>query len=73
MARAYTKTQAQRRRTRLKVLAGLTDFFGTIVGFVLILACVVVLTTLITWFRSDISQVFSSLLSPLIKALEGAG
>jgi len=69
--RGYTQKEAKRRRTNMKILAGLADFFGTVSGFVLILICVVVLTTLITWFRGDIEQVFSSLLNPLIEAFEG--
>ncbi|NLG24827.1 MAG: hypothetical protein GX558_05690 [Clostridiales bacterium] len=72
MARPYTQREVRRRRANFKILAGLTDFFGSIVNFVLILVCVVVLTTLIAWFRHDIVEVFSSLLGPLAEAFQNA-
>ena len=70
MKKGYTRREAVRRRERMMILAGIADFFGTIASFVVILLCVVVLTTLFTWFRSDIREVFSSLLGPLLNALE---
>ena len=70
MKKGYTRREAIRRRERMMILAGIADFFGTIASFVVILLCVVVLTTLFTWFRSDIQEVFSSLLGPLLNALE---
>ena len=54
------------------VLASMGDFIGTVAGFFAILACVVLLTTLITWLRGDIVQVFDSLQAPIISAFETA-
>jgi succinate dehydrogenase hydrophobic anchor subunit len=71
VARRYTSSEFRKRRAKLKALAGLVDFFGTVTGFMLVLLCIVVITTLITWFSSDIGDVFASLLSPLMEALEG--
>ena len=61
MKRGYTKKEARRRRTKFMVLASMGDFVGTVVGFFVILACVVLLTTLLTWLKGDIVQVFDSL------------
>ncbi len=72
MRRGYTKKEAQRRRTKFMVLASMGDFVGTVVGFFAILACVVLLTTLITWLRGDIVQVFDSLQAPIISAFDAA-
>lgn len=72
MRRGYTKKEARRRRTKFMVLASMGDFAGTVVGFFAILACVVLLTTLITWLRGDIVQVFDSLQAPIVSAFEGA-
>ena len=52
------------------VLASMGDFVGTVAGFFVILACVVLLTTLLTWLRGDIVQVFDSLQAPIISAFE---
>lgn len=70
MKKGYTKNEARRRRTKFMVLASMGDFLGTVVGFFVILACVVLLTTLITWLRGDIVQVFESLQAPIISAFE---
>jgi len=70
--RGYTKKEAKRRRTKFMVLASMGDFVGTVVGFFTILACVVLLTTLITWLKGDIVQVFDSLQTPIVSAFDWA-
>ena len=72
MKRGYTKKEAKRRRTKFMVLASMGDFVGTVVGFFTILACVVLLTTLITWLKGDIVQVFDSLQTPIVSAFDWA-
>lgn len=72
MKKGYTKKEARRRRTQYIVLASMGDFLGTVVGFFAILACVVLLTTLITWIKGDIVQVFDSLQAPIVSAFESA-
>ncbi len=66
--RGYTKKEANRRRTKFMVLEGMGDFVGTVVAFFVILACVVLLTTLFTWLRGDLPQVIDSLKNPIINA-----
>ena len=70
MKRGYTKKEARRRRTKFMVLASMGDFIGTVIGFFAILACVVLLTTLLTWLRGDIVQVFDSLQAPIVSAFD---
>ena len=52
------------------VLAGMGDFVGIVISFFVILACVVLLTTLITWLRGDLPQVIDNLKNPIINAFE---
>ena len=66
--RGYTKREANRRRTKFMVLEGMGDFVGTVVAFFVILACVVLLTTLFTWLKGDLPQVIDSLKNPIINA-----
>ncbi len=66
--RGYTKKEASRRRTKFMVLAGMGDFVGTVASFFVILACVVLLTTLFTWLKGDLPQVIDSLKNPIINA-----
>lgn len=54
------------------VLASMGDFVGTVVSFFTILACVVLLTSLLTWIKGDVVQVFDSLQAPIISAFETA-
>lgn len=68
--RKMTKREAKRRRTRFMILASMGDFFGTVISFFAILACVVLLTTLITWLRGDIVKVFDSLQKPIVNAFD---
>lgn len=70
MKKGYTKKEAKRRRTKFMVLASMGDFVGTVIGFFVILACVVLLTTLLTWLRGDIVQVFESLQAPIVSAFD---
>ena len=70
MKRGYTKKEARRRRTKYMVLASMGDFVGMVIGFFVILACVVLLTTLLTWLKGDIVQVFDSLQAPIISAFD---
>lgn len=70
MKKGYTKKEASRRRTRFMVLASMGDFVGTVVSFFTILACVVLLTSLLTWIKGDVVQVFDSLQAPIISAFE---
>ena len=66
--RGYTKKEASRRRTKFIVLEGMGDFVGTVVAFFVILACVVLLTTLFTWLKGDLPQVIESLKNPIVNA-----
>lgn len=72
MKRGYTKKEAQRRRTKFMVLASMGDFIGTVVSFFAILACVVLLTTLLSWLKGDVGQVLDSLQAPIVSAFETA-
>ncbi len=66
--RGYTKQEANRRRMKFQVLEGMGDFLGTVLAFVVILLCIIVITTLITWLRGDLPKVIDSILKPLMEA-----
>ena len=66
--RGYTRKEASRRRTRFMVLEGMRDFVATIAAFLVIIVCIVLLSTLFTWLRGDLPQVIDSLTEPIISA-----
>ena len=66
--RGYTKKEASHRRAKFMVISGMGDFFGTMISFFVILACIVLLTTLFTWLKGDLPQVIDSLKNPIMDA-----
>ena len=69
MAKYMTKREAMRKRAWFRALSGLADFFASIGSVIVILLCVVLLTQLFVWLRSDIAQTFYSLESVAISAI----
>ena len=53
MARFITRKEAEGRKFRLRVFAGMFDFLATIGSLILIFACVALLASLVTWIRND--------------------
>ena len=62
MAKIYTRQEARRRRVNYQVFAGIYDFLGAVAGIVVIIACALVLSTLINWMVRDGQTSFKSLL-----------
>ena len=61
MARIYTRSEVKRRRVNFQIFAGIYDFIGVVAGIVVIIACVVLLTALISWIIRDSRDSFASL------------
>ena len=61
MARFVTKKEAEGRKFRLRVFAGMFDFLATIGSLILIFACVALLASLVTWIRNDAKTTFASI------------
>ena len=51
------------KENRYRMLAGLGNYFGLILGVICILVCIALLISLLNWLRTDISSVFSVVLS----------
>ena len=61
MARFITRKEAEGRKFRLRVFAGMFDFLATIGSLILIFACVALLASLVTWIRNDAKTTFASI------------
>ena len=48
-----------RRRDKMRVAAGVTDFFSVILGTVCILVLIALLVSLLNWLHADIAQNFA--------------
>ena len=69
MAKLYTREEARRRRMKFQIFAGLFDFLAVIAGVIVIIACVILLTSLIRWIAGDVPVTFKSLWDMLMRAL----
>ena len=69
MARIYTRREVKRRKTSFLIFAGIYDFLGAIAGIIVIIACLVLLTALISWIIRDGRTSFASLWKILQDAL----
>ncbi|MBQ6372915.1 MAG: hypothetical protein IJJ45_00320 [Clostridia bacterium] len=69
MAKIYTSKEVKRRKVNFQIFAGIYDFLGVVAGIVVIIACVVLLTALISWIIRDSRDSFASLWKILDDAL----
>ena len=69
MAKLYTREEARRRRMKFQIFAGLFDFLAVVVGVIVIIACVILLSSLIRWIIGDVPVTFKSLWDMLMRAL----
>jgi len=61
MARIYTRREVKRRRVNFQIFAGIYDFLGVVAGIAVIIACVVLLSALVSWIVRDSRDSFASL------------
>ena len=69
MAKLYTREEARRRKMKFQIFAGLFDFLAVVAGVIVIIACVILLTSLIRWIIGDVPVTFRSLWDMLMRAL----
>ena len=69
IARFITRKEAEGRKFRLRVFAGMFDFLATIGSLILIFACVALLASLVTWIRNDAKTTFASIEYSITSAL----
>lgn len=61
MAKFITKKEDEGRKFKLRVAAGLFDFLGTFGSMFLIFACLILLTSMVTWIKNDARTTFASI------------
>jgi hypothetical protein len=69
MAKLYTREEARRRRMKFQIFAGMFDFLAVVAGIIVIIACIILLTSLVRWILSDVPVTFKSLWDMLMRAL----
>lgn len=69
MAKLYTREEVRRRRMKFQIFAGMFDFLAVVAGVIVIIACVILLTSLVKWVLADVPVTFESLWDMLMRAL----
>ena len=69
MPKLFTREEARRRRMRFQIFAGMFDFIALIAGIIVVILCIILLSSLINWVRADAPVTFKSLWEMFTKAL----
>ena len=69
MAKIYTRQEIKRRRMKFQIFAGMFDFLAILAGIVVIIACGVLLTSLIKWAINDALSSFETLWDIFMSAI----
>lgn len=69
MAKIYTRKEVKRRRMNYQIFAGIYDFISIVIGIVVVIACLILLSSLISWVIGDAQVSFASLWDIFTSAL----
>jgi len=61
LAKIYTRREVRRRKVNFQIFAGIYDFLSIVAGIVVIIACAILLSSLISWVLKDAPVTFASL------------
>lgn len=61
LAKIYTRREVRRRKVNFQIFAGIYDFVSIVAGLVVIIACGILLSNLISWVIADVPVTFASL------------
>ena len=64
-----TKRSQRKRRFRMRMMAGMFDFLGTLLGFLMIIITLTLLARLVMWLRQDINQSFGGIQDAISEAI----
>ena len=69
MSRLYTREEVRRRRMKYQIFAGMFDFLAVVAGVVVIIGCIILLTSLVRWVLGDVPVTFRKMWEMLMKAI----
>lgn len=69
LAKIYTRKEVKRRRMNYQIFAGIYDFISIVIGIVVVIACLILLSSLISWVIGDAQVSFASLWDIFTSAL----
>ena len=57
MARLLTREEARRRKVKFQIFAGMFDFLAVIAGFIVVIACIILISALVRWVTVKIAHI----------------
>jgi hypothetical protein len=69
MAKLYTREEVRRRRVKYQIFAGMFDFLALVVGLLVIVGCLILITSLINWVEADVPVTFRKIFETAMKAI----
>lgn len=69
MPKLYTREEVRRRKMKYQIFAGMFDFLFIVAGIIVIIACIILLSSLISWLKSDVPVTFKTLWETVMKAI----
>lgn len=69
MAKLYTREEVRRRRMKYQIFAGMFDFLALVAGLLVIVGCLIMITSLINWVEADVPVTFRKIFETVMKAI----
>jgi len=69
MAKLYTREEVRRRRMKYQIFAGMFDFLAVVAGVIVIIGCIVLLSSLVRWVMGDVPVTFRKIWETVMKAI----
>ncbi len=69
MAKLMTREEARRRKVKFQIFAGMFDFLAIVAGVIVIIACIILISSLVKWVAGDIPVTFKTLWEMFLKAI----
>jgi len=69
MAKLMTREEARRRKVKFQIFAGMFDFLAIVAGVIVIIACIILISSLVKWIAGDVPVTFKTLWEMFLKAI----
>ncbi|MBQ3575612.1 MAG: hypothetical protein IJA26_08065 [Clostridia bacterium] len=69
MAKLMTREEARRRKVKYQIFAGMFDFLAIVAGIIIIIACIILISSLVRWVVADVPVTFKTMWEIFTKAV----
>lgn len=69
MAKLYTREEVRRRRMKYQIFAGMFDFLALVAGMLVIVGCLILISSLVNWLEADVPVTFRKIFETAMKAI----